>query len=312
MSEPDELYTLRAQYWLGHYALALDEGRSSIRRPMPPHLKSEREEMMLRAQLGLGQYHRVVAEGTGHDKPPALQALALHASYLMHNTNGDDGGGSAKKSEVIDKLKLLLASTPDAMSNTSLQLTACHIFLLADNNQLREALSCVHHGLTMEHLSMCVQIYIKIDRLDLARDAWNLMKQADEDSILVQLAGVQLALATGSSRSEDALHILSGLAEQYGPSLMLLNCMAVANIVGGNYEAAEGNLKEAIADFGGENDADTLVNMVVCSQYLGRKGDEMNKYLAALKVKCPTHPFVQGLVQVEGAFEREACKYLIA
>ena len=269
---------------------------------------------MLRSQLGLGQYDRVMAEGGGGggtDKAPALQALALHASYLSSSSSSSDGGSHHHhRLAVIDKLKVLLASTPDAMSNTSLQLVACHIFLAA--NLIREALQCVHHGLTMEHLAMCVQIYIKIDRLDLARDAWNLMKQADEDSVLVQLTSAYLAMAQGSSRSEDAVHILASLSEQYGPSLMLLNCMAVANIVGGKYEAAEGNLKEAISDFGGENDPDTLVNMVVCSQYLGKKGGEVEKYLNALKVGYVSHPFVQGLVQVEGAFEREASKYLTA
>lgn len=261
---------------------------------------------MLRSQLGLGQYDRVMAEGGGTDKAPALQALALHASYLSSSSSEGDHHRLA----VSDKLKVLLASTPDAMSNTSLQLVACHIFLAA--NLVREALQCVHHGLTMEHLAMCVHIYIKIDRLDLGRDALNLMKQADEDSVLVQLTSAYLAMAQGSSRSEDAVHILTSLSEQYGPSLMLLNCMAVANIVGGKYEAAEGNLKEAISDFGGENDPDTLVNMVVCSQYLGKKGGEMDKYLNALKVGHASHPFVQGLVQVEGAFEREASKYLTA
>lgn len=158
---------------------------------------------------------------------------------------------------------------------------------------------------------MCVQIYIKIDRLDLAKDALNLLKQADEDSILAQLTSAYLAIAQGSSHAGDAVHILMGLSEQYGPSLMLLNCLAVANMVGGNYDTAEGNLKEAISEFGGENDADTLVNLVGCSQHLG-KGADMEKYLTALKMGCGDHPFVQGLVQVEGAFEREANKYITA
>ena len=65
-------------------------------------------------------------------------------------------------------------------------------------------------------------------------------------------------------------------------SCYLLNCTAVAmaNIVAGEVknEAAEGNLKEAITDFGGENDSDTtLVNMFVCLQYLGEKGAEMDE-----------------------------------
>lgn len=302
MSEPDELYTLRAQYWLGHYNLALDEARSASRRPMQPHLKSEREELLLRSQLGLKAYDKVLADASGTDKSPAIQALALHAAY------SSSAPGPARDS-VVNNLKVLLA-TPESSGNTSLQLTACHIFMT--NNNLREALQCVHLGLTMEHLAMCVQIYIKIDRLDLANDALNLLKQADEDSILAQLTSAYLCVATGSSRSEDAVHMLMGLSEQYGPSLMLLNTLAVANVVGGKYDVAEGNLKEAVGEFGGEGDADTLVNLVVCSQHLGRKESEIHRYLDMLKSRHGSHPFVEGLVQVEGAFEREASKYTVA
>jgi len=300
MSEPDELYTLRAQFWLGHYGLCLEEGRQAARRPMPPHLKAEREEMMLRAQLAQGHYAKVIAEGGGGDKSLAIQAIALHASYL--STPAD----SPTRSTIVDNLKLLL-SRPESASNTSLQLTACHIFLQA--NLIREALQCVHHGLTMEHLAMCLQIYIKIDRLDLANDALGLMKQADEDSILAQLGSAYVAISHGKSRCEDAVHILSGLSEQYGPSVMLLNCLAVANMVGGKYEVAEGSLKEALVEGGGKH-TDTLVNMVVCGQHLGR-GAELEKYLNMLKTGHLDHPFVQGLLRVEGAFERESQKYQV-
>lgn len=54
MSEPDELYTLRAQYWLGHYQLALEEAKTIARRPMSAELKDEREEFIQRCQLALG------------------------------------------------------------------------------------------------------------------------------------------------------------------------------------------------------------------------------------------------------------------
>ena len=81
---------------------------------------------------------------------------AVHALYL--STAPEARGG------VVDNLKALLAN-PAFVSNTSLQLTVCHIFLVA--NLLREALQCDHMGLIMEHLAMCIQIYIKINRLDL-------------------------------------------------------------------------------------------------------------------------------------------------
>lgn len=254
---------------------------------------------MLRCQLALGAYDKVIADCSSGGSP-SLQALALHAMYLSNDTTEARGS-------VIDNLKALLA-TSEAAGNTSLQLTACHVFLAA--NLVKEALSCVHHGLTMEHLAMCVQIYIKIDRLDLANDALNLLKQADEDSILAQLASVYIGIAKGRSGSDDAVHSLMGLSEQYGPSLMLLNCLAVANMIGGKYDTAEGNLKEAVSEYGGDSDANTLVNLVACSQHLGKGGNEIEKYLNALKAGCGNHPFVKGLVQVDGAFEREASKYL--
>lgn len=61
-SGPDELYTLRAQYQLGHYALALAEARQVARRPMPAALKQEREEYQMRAHAALQQYDKCVAQ----------------------------------------------------------------------------------------------------------------------------------------------------------------------------------------------------------------------------------------------------------
>jgi Coatomer epsilon subunit len=59
-AEPDELYTLRAQYWLGHYTLALNEIKSLGRRPgMNPLLKIERDEIMIRCYIALQQYSNI-------------------------------------------------------------------------------------------------------------------------------------------------------------------------------------------------------------------------------------------------------------
>ena len=65
MTEPDELYTLRAQYWLGHYNLAVEEAKSIARRPMNPTLKEEREEFLQRAYIALGQYDKLTGGTPG-------------------------------------------------------------------------------------------------------------------------------------------------------------------------------------------------------------------------------------------------------
>lgn len=65
MADPDELYTLRAQYWLGHYQLCLEEAKKIARRPMSVDLKAEREEYIHRANLALGNYDKVTGGTTG-------------------------------------------------------------------------------------------------------------------------------------------------------------------------------------------------------------------------------------------------------
>jgi Coatomer epsilon subunit len=64
---PDELYTLRAQFALGHYKAALGEANQVARRPMSAALKQEREEYVRRAQMALHQYDlcAVAAPGEG-------------------------------------------------------------------------------------------------------------------------------------------------------------------------------------------------------------------------------------------------------
>lgn len=301
--DPDELYTLRAQFWLGHYQLCLEECKAVARRPMSPALKAEREEFVHRANIAQGQYDKVMRDTAGTDKPKTIQALNLHAAYELAASMAD----TTKMDDIITKLKNLLYNNPSEVT-TSLQLTAAHVFLR--HNLTREALQCVHLGVSMEHIAICLQIYLKIDRLDLAESQLSLLKQADEDAILTQLGSVYYNIAKGKSASGEALHSLSMLSEQYGPSIMLLNTTAVAHLVAGNYPAAEGVLleaKEEMASTGVKN-ADTLINLIVCASQMGK---DSSSYVEEMKKVHQNHPFVEGLERVENAFERESLKYAV-
>lgn len=164
----------------------------------------------------------------------------------------------------------------------------------------------------MEQILLKLQIYIKMNRNDLAKEQLTLLQQADEESILTQLGSVYTAVANGRSHAQDAIHVLSSLSEQYGPSIMLLNCTAVAYMVNEQYDAAEGALSQALAELSdSQTDVDVLINLLVCSQHQGKSPDVMEPYLAQLKAGYPTHPFVEGLMRVEAAFDRETVKYAV-
>jgi Coatomer epsilon subunit len=72
---PDELYTLRAQFALGHYKAALVEANQVARRPMSAALKQEREEYVRRAQMALHQYDNLCATATPGEGPGTLEVF---------------------------------------------------------------------------------------------------------------------------------------------------------------------------------------------------------------------------------------------
>lgn len=216
----------------------------------------------------------------------------------------DSASSDAQKEAIVQELQTLLGdgATP------SVQLTASHIFLAA--GMKKDALQCVQQGTTLEHVHCALQIYLQLDRHDLAQQQLQQLKRADEDSILTQLGSVHFALAKGSSMAKDAVHTLNQLSEQYGPSVFLLNLMACAYLQGGQYAQAEAKLEQSRQEFGASDadDADTLVNLIVAYQYQGKPTDNL---VAALKRNFPNHFLSKGLEIVEGAFEREAVKYRV-
>ena len=228
-----------------------------------------------------------------------MKALNIQANNMLSPSDAN-----------VDAMKTLVADPSSAASATpTLGLVAAHLFLSAGKTS--DALSCVASGSSMEHQALALQIYIKIDRIDLAKEQLSTMRASDEDAILTQLCSAYVDIANGSSTAADAIHHLNTLQEQYGASLMLLNCAAVAHMAAGNYSEAEMALAEANAEFNGGEDADTLVNTVVCYQHLGKSSADIDPILSALKSQFAAHPFVEGLKRVEGALERESIKYKV-
>jgi coatomer protein complex subunit epsilon len=72
MDSPDELYTLRTQYYLGHYNLCLEEAKALSRRPLSTEAKIEREEFQLRAMTLLKLYDKVATAAKSNVSPGEL------------------------------------------------------------------------------------------------------------------------------------------------------------------------------------------------------------------------------------------------
>lgn len=195
-----------------------------------------------------------------------------------------------------------LQTLANSSSNPTVKLVTAQCLMGA--GQTSAALALVHSGETIEHLWMACMLYLKLDRLDLARQTCEKMQTKDEDAIPTQLAQVHVQLATGRSGASLALNGLQALTEQYGTSTLLSNLQAAALLQSGDPAGAEVALQEADS-----NDADTLINTIVA---LVHQDKDYSEPLASLRQLHPQHDYIVGLERVEAAFERESVKYQVA
>lgn len=294
MNEPDDLYTLRNNFWLGNYQRAVAEG-SSLSRLSDP-LKIECKEFIFRSYIAMGQCNIVLDEvSDGPDTPIALQAIKLLARYLSFSND----------SEIIVGTLESWLSEAHAANSTTVQLVASTIYM--HEGRIKDALRSIRHSTTMEQLALNTQILIKMQRVDLAAKQVKLMQQADEDATLTQLATGWLHMASGGNKYQEAAYVYEELIDKFGPTAMLLNGVAAANLHMGLFEEAERFLLQAITQ--GPNDPDTLVNLIACYQHMCKPQDLIQRYTNQLKSSSPNHPYVKALATVEGAFDRVAASY---
>mmetsp|Transcript_21251 Transcript_21251/g.49006 ORF Transcript_21251/g.49006 Transcript_21251/m.49006 type:complete len:203 (-) Transcript_21251:232-840(-) len=200
-------------------------------------------------------------------------------------------------------MKVLLS---DNQGSVNVSLYASQLFLR--HGLVKDALQSVYGGTDMERMSMSLQLYLKLDRIDLAEQQLTSLRNADEDAVLCSLGSIHIALAKGRSTASDALHVANALSEQYGPSPLLLNLMACAHMTMGNYADAETRLLECQREHPQQVLADTYINLLVCSQYLGK---DVAPVMKELQQAFPAHPYCQAFERVDSAFERESLKYKV-
>jgi len=300
--DPDALYSVRSLFYLGHFKLALSES-NSVPRSLNSESKLELQTFLLRSQIGLSNYSAVLQSVSPTESEPALLSIRLLAQYLSNPLD------EANTSEIAASLSSLLSNNNS--SNPTLQLVASQIYLKMNNTSA--ALQQVHLRATMEHLAQCAEIHLNMGRRDLAKEDLSVMQRGADDAILTQLVNVWVSIKGGAGECENAVYILNMLSEQYGPSVSLLNSLAVAKMGEGDWAGAESKLLEALSESEsvGENDnANSLINLVACYSHMGEgKKDKLGEYLMRLKEEYKEHDFVVRLGVVEGAFDRVSVKF---
>mmetsp|Transcript_35063 Transcript_35063/g.99403 ORF Transcript_35063/g.99403 Transcript_35063/m.99403 type:complete len:290 (-) Transcript_35063:171-1040(-) len=283
----DLLFPVRNCFYLGAFQAAINEA-SDLTEGLSDVEEQERDCLVYRSYLGLGQFDIVLSE-IGDDSCTALLAVKLLASYLS---------GRCDKETALSTIGDWLSDTASS-ANPMVSLVAGLIYVNEEN--YIDALKACHQGRSLEQMALCVQVYLKMDRIDQAEKQLRVMSSTDDDATLTQLATAWTNLALGGQKVQDAQYIYQELGDRNNWTTRLYNGSAVCHMQMGNFDDAEKDLLQAISK--DSKDPDTLANLITCSVHLGKP---TSRYMNQMKLIDPNHLVVKRLAAAEESFERAA------
>ncbi|CAK8676666.1 unnamed protein product [Clavelina lepadiformis] len=287
-SEVDELFDVKNAFYLGLFQQCINEAQKTKAR------KTECDIFLYRAYIAQRKYG-VVLDEIRSSAPAELQAVRLLADYLSN---------PSRKDGVLKSLDQKLSGNVD-VENITLPLMAASIYYHEGNYDA--ALRVLHSTESLEASALAIQVFITINRVDLAKKELKRMQETDEDATLTQLAQAWFNIAVGGEKLQDAYYIFQEMADKNQSSSLLLNGQAACYMAQGKWDEAEGVLQEAMDK--DSNCPETLINMILLFQHQGKGPEVTNRYLSQLKDSHNSHRFVQELIKKENEFDRLTMQY---
>lgn len=280
----DALFAVRNNFYLGAFQTAISE--ASQLTGLSEAEKIERDVFVYRSYIELGSHELVMSEITPAS-PAALQAVRALALYAKQ-----------QREAALEQAAAWLAD-PACASNPTVLLVAGLLYAL--EGDYVEALRACHGGASLEMMALCVQVYLKMDRLDQAERQAKAMAAVDDDATLSQLAQAWVGLHQGGAKVQEAFYIFQELGDKFTWTVRLHNGLAACQMRMGRWEDAEGELLQAFEK--NPKDADTLANLIAVSLHLGKAAA---RYQSQLKLVAPEHAIVRRSEEGEAAFDRAA------
>jgi coatomer protein complex subunit epsilon len=267
------LYHLKQNFTLGAYKNLLEIS-------LPDENSPEYAEFVTykaRAYIALGNPRAVASLVPADSENVALKAVLALAKWTAAPED--------KREELLEQLRDIVVELEGQQDKDAAKVLAGQAFAAAGETE--EALETLGVGTQMENLEAYVssqlrlmdlhahkpyrvayiaQIYLSINRPDLAKAQFESSKRWAEDDLLLQLIEAHIGLASGRDSYSDPLSFYTEQAANPSfTSPQLFTARGVVRMLRGDVADARSDFEEATSQLGGLPDAETAVAAAVAA-----------------------------------------------
>jgi len=304
--DSSELYHVKQQFILGTY-------RTLVQTPLPDSSSSDYIPRILynaRAYIALNEPKSALELIPEDSENIALKAVASLARYV-------DAADSTKAEAALEELRdLSVEIEGEDVDDDESERDKALVRVLAGTafaraGEVEEALETLGSDTEdLEAVALIVQIYLSINRVDLAKKQFERSKRWAEDDLLLQLIESTIGLVTGKDNYSNTS---SFYTEQLGnPSLSsphLLTARGVTRIMRGEIQEAKSDLEESLEQQKGNVETEAAYAVVAGLGALKKK--EADEFWLKLIADYPSHPLVQDVTQKADMFDQYASAYAV-
>ncbi|KAF8966300.1 coatomer complex protein [Flammula alnicola] len=302
--DSSELYHTKQQFTLGAY-------KALIQQTLPDESSSDYIPSLLykaRSYIAINESKSALALIPEDSENVALKAVSSLARFV---DAGDSTNAEAALEELRDLSVEIEGEDVEGSDRDKALVRVLAGTAFARAGEVEEALETLGSETEdLEAVALIVQVYLSINRPDLAKKQFDRSKRWAEDDLLLQLIESTIGLVTGK---DNYANTSSFYTEQLGnPSLLsphLLTARGVTRILRGEIQEAKSDLEESLEQQKGDAEAEAAY--VVAAGLGALKKAEAEQLWSKFASQHPCHPLVEDVTQKAELFDRYSAAYVV-